>query len=100
MKNKNFIYIALGLAAVYFFIKNKNKDKPLKANKGLNYKFEPTATAPKPEAPGGALPQGASPAPDNVNPYGTSSGASPQDDSGYLVPMGPTQPGLGIVTIY
>lgn len=89
MKNKNFIYIALGLAALYFFMKNKKK-APIIITPGV-----------RPETPGEALPTGASPAPsDIVNPYGTSAGAPAQDDSGYLVPMGPGQPGLGIVTIY
>lgn len=99
MKNKNFIYIALGLAAVYFFMKNK-KEKMY--NRTLLYKPGPGAPASEsPSTPGGALPTGASPAPsDVVNPYGTSAGAPAQDDSGYLVPMGPSQPGLGIVTIY
>ena len=83
----------------------KNKDEKLVIDKSLKLKIAPEAPAPgMPLTPGGALPQGApvpqgAPAPDVVNPSGTYTGASLQNNRS-IEQMAPGQPGLGIVTIY
>ena len=86
----------------------KTENKPI----APGVKPTPNSSAPKPEAPGSALPQGASPSTqyDSAGNYNPNAGHendsnynntpySGQDDAGNNVPSGP-QAGMGIVTIY